>query len=267
MVFLMDTAYIQELLEQVKRNEASLTEVEPGDFENEEFVEPLALALKENTHVEGLRLMRCAISFRGAKFLKDLLLVNSTITSIELYENSLEDDGALFLAQALERNSSLRHLGAGLCGIGPDGAKHLAHALQKNSSLKSLSLEFNEFGENETESAKNFAEALKVNKVLEALDLSTSKSLSPDSLLHLAEGLKQNRSLKSLKLFEEEDSMASRSARVAFRDALLDLRKEIVTLLAANRIRGEKREKPSDPAEESSASKRAKVSEGGAASK
>ena len=46
---------------------------------------------------------------------------NTTLTQLELYDNSIGDDGARALATALERNTTLTQLNLGRNSIGDDG--------------------------------------------------------------------------------------------------------------------------------------------------
>jgi Ran GTPase-activating protein (RanGAP) involved in mRNA processing and transport len=65
------------------------------------------------------------------------LRVNTTLTSLDLGNNSIGDVGAASLAEALGYNTALKELNLGDNSIGTAGAASLAEALKVNSTLRS----------------------------------------------------------------------------------------------------------------------------------
>ncbi|KAF9391584.1 ATP-binding cassette, sub-B (MDR TAP), member 4 [Podila verticillata] len=89
-----------------------------------------------------------------------VIIVNWTLTTLDLKSNSIGDDGAQALAEALKTNNTLTALYLGDNSIGDDGAQVLAEALKTNLTLTTLYLEDNSIGDN---GAQALAEVLQTN--------------------------------------------------------------------------------------------------------
>ena len=103
------------------------------------------------------------------------------------------------------KTCTLEHIELQHCAIGPVGAQHLAQVLYVNTSVKTLKLINNPLGD---EGAKALAEMLggngaessgTVNTTLEHVELSGC-SIGPVGAQHLAQALRMNTSVKTLKL-------------------------------------------------------------------
>ena len=70
-----------------------------------------------------------------AAALSQVLAVNSSLTSLNLNENSIDDSGATSLSQALATNSSIISLNLSGNSIGASGASSLSQGLATNPSL------------------------------------------------------------------------------------------------------------------------------------
>ena len=97
------------------------------------------------------------------------LVGNSTLTYLDLGDNSIGAEGARALAEMLPGNATLTTLYLGWNSIGPEGARALAELLPGNSTLKALDLYGNSIG---AEGARALAEMLAGNSTLTTLDLS-----------------------------------------------------------------------------------------------
>ncbi|KAF8929331.1 hypothetical protein BGZ52_002349, partial [Haplosporangium bisporale] len=64
------------------------------------------------------------------------LIVNWTLTTLDLESNSIGDDGAQTLAEALKTNNTLTTLYLEDNSIGDNGAQALAEVLQTNLTCK-----------------------------------------------------------------------------------------------------------------------------------
>ncbi|XP_062036618.1 NLR family CARD domain-containing protein 3 [Lepus europaeus] len=162
----------------------------------------LARSLLVNRSLTALDLRSNSIGSQGAKALADALKINRTLTSLSLQGNAIRDDGARSVAEALASNRTLSVLHLQKNSIGPAGAQRMADALKQNRSLKELVFSSNSIGDG---GAKALAEALKVNQGLESLDLQ-SNSISDVGVAALTEALGANQTLLHLSLRENSIS-------------------------------------------------------------
>uniref|UniRef100_A0A2K6GCP6 NLR family CARD domain containing 3 n=2 Tax=Propithecus coquereli TaxID=379532 RepID=A0A2K6GCP6_PROCO len=167
----------------------------------------LARSLLVNRSLTSLDLRSNSIGPQGAKALADALKINRTLTSLSLQSNTIREDGAGSMAEALVSNLTLSVLHLQKNTIGPVGAQRMADALKQNRNLKELMLSSNSIGDGGT---KALAEALKVNQGLENLDLQ-SNSISDAGVAALMGALCTNRTLLSLNL--RENSISPEGAR------------------------------------------------------
>ena len=63
---------------------------------------------------------------------------NTTLTSLDLFENYIDEEGAASVAAALEKNSTLTSISLDGNNIGAEGAAILAAALEKNYAMEVL---------------------------------------------------------------------------------------------------------------------------------
>ncbi len=151
-------------------------------------------------------LIGCSIDDRCCKFLMRGLsrcpTPNTTVTcqlSMDLYGNSIHKDGAHYIAQVLRNSSILWKLELSHNSIGGSGLQSIAYALITNSSLVELRLR-NYSLEITKENGPVLREMLQGNSTLEVLDLSFNPNVSDTGAFFIAQGLKQNSSLRVLGL-------------------------------------------------------------------
>ncbi|KAG8506455.1 NLR family CARD domain-containing protein 3, partial [Galemys pyrenaicus] len=129
----------------------------------------------KDCRIQRISLAENQISNKGAKALARSLLVNRSLTALDLRSNGIGAQGAKALADALKINRTLTSLRyrpplrqrGGKNSIGPAGAQRVADTLKQNRSLKQLTLSSNSIGDG---GAKALAEALRVNRGLESLE-------------------------------------------------------------------------------------------------
>ncbi|XP_066238797.1 NLR family CARD domain-containing protein 3 [Saccopteryx leptura] len=167
----------------------------------------LARSLLVNRSLTTLDLRGNSIGPQGAKALADALKINRTLASLSLQSNRISDDGARSMAEAVAANRTLSVVQLQKNTIGPAGAQRMAEALKQNRSLKELMFSSNSIGDG---GAKALAGALKVNQGLESLDLQSS-SISDAGVAALMGALCANRTLLSLNL--RENSISQDGAR------------------------------------------------------
>ncbi|XP_035002683.1 NLR family CARD domain-containing protein 3 isoform X1 [Hippoglossus stenolepis] len=155
-----------------------------------------SLLSAKDCHIQRISLAENAISNKGAKALSRALLVNRTLTSLNLRNNNIGSKGAKFLAEALKMNQVLVSINFQNNAIEEEGAEALAEVLQCNRKLVSLNLRKNSVGAG---GAKRIAEALKTNRTLTKLIL-CSNQLGDKGTIALAEALTHNHTLLSLQL-------------------------------------------------------------------
>ncbi|TDH13665.1 hypothetical protein EPR50_G00036950 [Perca flavescens] len=107
-----DSSMFDELMEQVRSNDPSLTEL---NVNNSEVIKTKTLiefaeALHKNTHVKTFALANCRADDHVAYAIAGTLRSNKTITSINVDSNHLTGKGILSLIQALPHNSTLTEL-------------------------------------------------------------------------------------------------------------------------------------------------------------
>ncbi|CAI9172693.1 unnamed protein product [Rangifer tarandus platyrhynchus] len=162
----------------------------------------LARSLLVNRSLTTLDLRSNSIGPQGAKALADALKINRTLASLSLQGNRIRDDGARCMAEALAANRILCVLHLQKNSIGPVGTQQMADALKQNRSLKELMFSSNSIGDG---GAKALAEALMVNQGLKSLDLQ-SNSISDRGVAALMGALCTNQTLLSLNLRENSIS-------------------------------------------------------------
>ncbi|KAM7402398.1 hypothetical protein PAMP_017642 [Pampus punctatissimus] len=107
-----DSSMFDELMEQVRSNDPSLTEL---NVNNSEVIKTKTLiefaeALHNNTYVKKFALANCRADDHVAYAIAGTLRSNKTITSINLDSNHLTGKGILSLIQGLQHNSVLTEL-------------------------------------------------------------------------------------------------------------------------------------------------------------
>ncbi|XP_075686576.1 NLR family CARD domain-containing protein 3 [Rhinoderma darwinii] len=170
-------------------------------------IKVLGKALMVNRTLSSLDLHSNIIGPNGARALAEALRNNQVLLSLNLQNNRIKSDGAQHLAQSLRMNRMLRALNIKKNGIEAAGAEGLASSLKENQVLQELWLSSNSLGD---DGAAALAEALPANSSLITLDLQ-SNSISNHGLRSLTGGLSRNHSLRHLNL--RENSISSEGAQ------------------------------------------------------
>ncbi|XP_069116475.1 leucine-rich repeat-containing protein 74B-like isoform X2 [Argopecten irradians] len=107
----------------------------------------------------------------GAKALSAPLMLDDTVTHVDIVGNAIEVHGLVFLLQAIAENRSVRHLDISDNNLASTGAKVLGEFLShsKNTTLEHLIMSENCFKD---EDGIHFSEAIQVNKSLKEIVLS-----------------------------------------------------------------------------------------------
>ncbi|KAM4740517.1 uncharacterized protein lmod1b [Anableps anableps] len=107
-----DSSMFDELMEQVRSNDPSLTELNVNNSEviKAKTLIEFAQSLHSNTHVKKFALANCRADDHVAYAIAAMLRNNKTITSINLDSNHLTGKGILSLIQSLQYNATLTEL-------------------------------------------------------------------------------------------------------------------------------------------------------------
>ncbi|KAL1248329.1 hypothetical protein QQF64_021647 [Cirrhinus molitorella] len=167
-------------------------------------IKPLSRALLVNRTLTNLDLRGNNIGAKGAKTLCEALKMNQVLVSVNLQNNHIEDEGARALAEVLQSNRKLTTLNVQKNGIGPEGVKKIGEALTKNQTLQDLNVSSNHLGDLGTVA---LAQALMVNHILHTLSLQ-SNSVSDRGIKALSHALQSNRGLSCLNLRENSIGVA-----------------------------------------------------------
>ena len=103
----------------------------------------IAQGLQQNSTLKELAIKNTSMTSSEAMALSVMLIINETLTSVNLHGSQIGDDGAAHLAKALRKNKSLQKLVLSWCDITDAGLASLADALRVNNSLSELNLEGN----------------------------------------------------------------------------------------------------------------------------
>ncbi|KAL0239430.1 hypothetical protein GEMRC1_009538 [Eukaryota sp. GEM-RC1] len=143
-----------------------------------------------------IELLKCNAIVTSARSLAEVLNVNTTVTSVNLWWNSIGDDGVRALSEALKANETVSNINLGGNLIGIEGARLFAEALKVNNAVTSIVIKNNFISD---EGATALAEALKVNTSVKSINLSTN-SIGDHGFIDLAEALKVNTTITSVNL-------------------------------------------------------------------
>ncbi|XP_042661580.1 leucine-rich repeat-containing protein 74B isoform X2 [Tyto alba] len=160
-----------------------------------EGAKALSAMLLENTTVVSLQLSGNEFDDHAAKYLADAITANSKVEILDLSYNMFGDKGAEILGMAIAENVGLKEFKISWNHFHSHGAAALAKGLGANIFLKVLDVSYNGFGNS---GAAALGEALKANNVLE--ELNVSNRILVEGALHIAAGLKQNKTLKRLSM-------------------------------------------------------------------
>lgn len=187
----------ESLLKRISQNEyiSSILNLSCQNL-NDNHIQLLAKALKNNTTITTLVLYRNDITNTGALTISELLLTNKNISILDLNGNKIGAQGATHLAEALKSNKVVTALFLSENQIGDSGAAAIGDMLTYNSSLKMLNLKRNKIKD---AGLKGLTEALERNCSLIGLNISNNYFDMGGAKL-LAECLNNNRTLKLLNI-------------------------------------------------------------------
>jgi len=186
------------------RNNSSITELSlaahPWDWKTDAIgmkgLKLLSGFLIVNTSITKLNLDKNKMGNNGVEMISEALMVNTTLTMLSLKHNTISDDGASVISKSLKSNNTLTELILSHNNIENRGAELISKALMVNTTLTSLNLNGNKIGE---EGVKMFSRALTVNTTLVLLDL-WDNPIKEEGAGMLQRTMKNNTTLTSLNI-------------------------------------------------------------------
>ncbi|CAF1576613.1 unnamed protein product [Rotaria magnacalcarata] len=121
-------------------------------------------------HVDNqtLAIRYCGLKSINVKVMVPSLRINSTITKLDLQDNSIGSRGAIYIAYLIKDNEYIDELNLANNDIGLQGCKALCRVLSSNRSLRKINLDGNRFND---DCAPFFAEVFSQNEFLISINL------------------------------------------------------------------------------------------------
>ena len=151
-------------------------------------------SFKNNKPLKRLSARNCGISEKGGKAIGDALMVNRHLQVLDLHGNPISSS-IVHIAESLKHNHSLLEIDLGNCVITEEGSKAIGDALIVNRSLQVLDLSGNPI----SVGVVHIAESLKQNDSLREINLSDC-DISEKGCKAIGDALMVNRSLQVLDL-------------------------------------------------------------------
>ncbi|XP_067099525.1 leiomodin-1 [Osmerus mordax] len=141
-----DSSMFDELMEQVRNNDPSVSEINVNNSEviKTQTLIQFAEALHGNTHIKAFALANCRADDHVAYAIAGALRANKTLTSINLDSNHLTGKGIIALIHALQHNDTLTelrfHNQRHICGGKTE--MEMTKVLKENTTLLKLGYQF-----------------------------------------------------------------------------------------------------------------------------
>jgi NLR family CARD domain-containing protein 3 len=197
----------------------------------------------------------------GVLGISNAIKINSTLKVIDLEENSIGNSDVKLLAQSLKDNSTLEFINLSKNLIGSEGGKAIGKALINNKSLRVIKLRQNQIGKESSNyfdrflnifglvggTALTFANLVRVNRVLQEIDLSANCIQEKDAFC-MIKALKDNLSLCVFNLEENNISLETLQNAIPFVERNTNiLKKELRLCLAMLILKNNESQRRIDP--------------------
>lgn len=138
-------AGVKALLPLVESNASSITTIDFSQFDGERYhndasARVISQALLVNETVTALDLSNNNVGDVGAHFLADVLATNKTLRVLRLSQNNLTDRGVTILAEALLENNTLEELDLSQNKLDYASGEVLLRMLQRNNSVHTVNI-------------------------------------------------------------------------------------------------------------------------------
>ena len=134
-----------------------------------------------------------------------LILLSKSITNIFLQECGINNINAQYIANALKINNSITHLFLADNSIGNVGAGLIFDALENNINTVIKYIDLSHNYDLDNSSVSKVVKLLNNNDMLQELDMSNTDINKVDGLIELGKGIKSNKSILSILLFNDEE--------------------------------------------------------------
>lgn len=148
--------------------------------------------LKNNSSIHTVDLYDNFISCKGVAQIVNILRSNKTVRKLNLGRNTFKTEGAIEIAKMLQSNNTLHTVYIHRNGIESNAGTHIADMLKINKGLKKLHMYGNKFGSGSSEIFK----ALMINDTLTDIDLECNRIGC--NVENLIEMIKINKTVKSV---------------------------------------------------------------------
>ena len=187
---------LQNCFEEYFKHQSVSLDVYLDDF----VIETLCDCLRLNNSVVDLNLSNDyilliplhKISEQGILFIRDCLIINKTLCSINLSGNDITDSGVKTLAEAITVNETLQILNLARNNIADEGARSLAQSIQKNKILQELDISKNWISK---EGIMRIVEACRKNRTIHKL-VCTHNNLSRSGLTTINEYIEKENAIQ-----------------------------------------------------------------------
>ena len=195
------------------------------------------------------------ITSEGAKYIAEIIQVNTTLEKLYLSDNAISNDGAIAISTSLRFNISLQELSMSRNEITSEGAKEIIIAIKVNNTLKQLDLSINNEGANFlSDGLKNnisllklnishsnitdrgikvIAEAIQMNSTLQNISISKNH-ISTEGLLYFMEAVKNNCTLQVVNITHNN---VTRSGFTSIKQCIENLQHSVQIIASWNEIR------------------------------
>ena len=148
-----------------------------------------------NLNLKELSLSNCRLGNQSIKILADGMLINNTISTLVIQNNSFDDRGFASFVELPERNSTLTNFDVSKNQITDNTANQFVKNLEFNKSLKEINFFDNQL---KNETGTSLIELLRKNSTLSKINLKFN-GLQVRTLEEISRQLKHNRDLMKLK--------------------------------------------------------------------
>jgi hypothetical protein len=159
----------------------------------EEAIEHLGMGLRVNTSLRSLSLKNAQVHDRGCFLLCDNLVLNYSLTELDLSSNKLTEDCGPSLAHLLERNEHISKLYLANNELHDRGCTALSQSLSNNASITDLDVAYNGI---DNDGLLQLASAVHTHGLLTRLR-AWGNLIKPQSTAALAYACQQLKGLKS----------------------------------------------------------------------
>ena len=167
-------------------------------------------SLLQSSSITDLYLSRLGLAESHLEVIAAALAVNTTLRSLDLFGNNIENEHIIDMAQSLSRNTRLEALvlPCPTCDLSVAACEAISQALQINTTLITFNLPRSNLSD---EGIIHLAEGLTVNKTLKKIEVGVSKTVGDQGLQALTTMLEQNYQLERVVVSSADQSIKQKA--------------------------------------------------------